>query len=73
MSGKMNRRRFLKASAAAAGVGYFAIADVTESRACSGKMIPMNKLQCRRCRRGRPGRRERQRPLRRKPRRTVRR
>src|SRR5437870_3050592 len=33
MSGKVNRRRFLKASAAAAGVGYFAVADVTESRA----------------------------------------
>src|SRR5579863_1375110 len=43
MSGKMNRRRFLKASAAAAGVGYFAVADVTESRA-QRQNDPMNKL-----------------------------
>jgi predicted dehydrogenase len=44
MSGKMNRRRFLKASAAATvGVGYFAVADVTESRAAI-QNSPMNRL-----------------------------
>jgi predicted dehydrogenase len=44
MNGKMNRRRFLKASAAAtAGVGYFAVADVTESRAAR-QNEPMNRL-----------------------------
>jgi len=44
MSGKMNRRRFIKASAAAAaGVGYFAVADVTESRAAR-QNNPMNRL-----------------------------
>ncbi len=43
MSGKMNRRRFMKASAAAAGVGYFAVADITESRA-QRQNDPMNRL-----------------------------
>src|SRR5271165_2992733 len=44
MSGKMNRRRFLQASAAAsAGVGYFAVCDVTESRAAR-QNNPMNRL-----------------------------
>src|SRR5437868_6968587 len=43
MSGTMNRRRFLKASAATAGVGYFAVADVTESRAAR-QNDPMNRL-----------------------------
>src|ERR1700693_1043012 len=43
MSGKMNRRRFIKASAAAAGVGYFAVADITESRAVR-QNDPMNRL-----------------------------
>jgi predicted dehydrogenase len=45
MSAKLNRRRFLKASAAAAGVGYFAVADVTESRA-QRQDDPMRKLNC---------------------------
>jgi predicted dehydrogenase len=43
MSGKMNRRRFLKAGAAAAGAGYFAVADATESRA-AWQNAPMNRL-----------------------------
>ena len=43
MSGKMSRRRFMKASAAAAGVGYFAVADITESRAV-WQNAPMNRL-----------------------------
>jgi predicted dehydrogenase len=43
MSSKMNRRRFIKASAAAAGVGYFAVADITESRA-QRQNDPMNRL-----------------------------
>src|SRR5947209_20295904 len=43
MSGTMNRRRFLKASAATAGLGYFAVADVTESRAAR-QNDPMNRL-----------------------------
>src|SRR5947209_18169591 len=46
MSGKMNRRRFMKASAAAAaGVGYFAVHDVTESRAAR-QDDPMRRLNC---------------------------
>ncbi len=45
MSGKMNRRRFMKASAAAAGIGYFAVVDVTESRAAR-QNDPMRKLNC---------------------------
>jgi predicted dehydrogenase len=42
MKGKMNRRRFVQASAAA-GIGYFAVADVTESRAAR-QNDPMNRL-----------------------------
>ena len=44
MNGKMNRRHFLQASVAAtAGVGFFAVADVTESRAAR-QNDPMNRL-----------------------------
>src|SRR5688500_16249002 len=43
MKGKMNRRRFLKASALAAGAGYFATAGVTESRAAR-QNDPMHRL-----------------------------
>src|SRR4051794_7957157 len=42
MNGKINRRRFMKASAAA-GVGYFAVADITESRAAR-QNDPLNRL-----------------------------
>src|SRR5262244_897912 len=45
MSGKINRRRFMKASAAAAGIGYFAVHDVTESRAAR-QDDPMRRLNC---------------------------
>src|SRR4051794_14329741 len=43
MSGKLNRRRFLKASAAAAGAGYFVVADIAESRAL-WQNAPANRL-----------------------------
>lgn len=43
MKNSMNRRRFLKTSAAAAGIGYFAICDVTESRAAR-QNDPMNRV-----------------------------
>lgn len=42
MTRKLNRRRFLQASAAAAGAGYFATVDVTESHARQDN--PMNRL-----------------------------
>jgi predicted dehydrogenase len=42
MNGKMNRRGFIKAGAAA-GIGYFAVADVTESRAVR-QNDPLNRL-----------------------------
>jgi predicted dehydrogenase len=44
MNKKMSRRRFLQTSAVAtAGIGYFAVADVTESRAAR-QNDPMNRL-----------------------------
>jgi predicted dehydrogenase len=43
MSGKMNRRRFIEASAATVGAGYWLLGGVTEARA-SRQNQPMNRL-----------------------------